>query len=104
MPDRLQCEDVYGFRYLGSKRKVRDVHSQLQNGGGTAVIHVDGHLMALAAYNGNSGKYLILDSFAYKGSNRGTGSRSDGGGYRWLKESEFKGRLAVLEISLLSKK
>lgn len=86
---------AYGFQYAGSVSSVSAARSHLQNGG-TAIISVPGHLMALAAYS--DGKYLILDS--YKSSNRGTYQT----GYRWLTESEFTGRLAVLGVRLLSKR
>lgn len=89
--------DDYGFKYSGSKSSVSATRSHLQNGG-TAIISVPGHLMALVDYDKDSGKYLILDS--YKSKNRGT----SGKGYRWLKESEFKGKLKVSYIRLLSKK
>ena len=87
----------YGFQYSGSKSSVRDARSHLQNGG-TAIIRVPGHLMALAAYNKDTGKYLILDS--YESANRGT----KGTGYRWLKESEFTRKLKVSYVKLLAKK
>ena len=92
-----ECGEDYGFKYSGSRSSVRDARSHLQNGG-TTVIHVPGHLMALAAYDKSSGKYLILDS--YKSSGRGTKEK----GYRWLKESEFKGKLKVSYVKLLEKK
>lgn len=87
--------DAYGFRYSGSVNSVRAARSHLQ-AGGTAIISVPNHLMALAAYH--DGKYLILDS--YKSSNRGTYQT----GYRWLTESEFTGNLRVSDVRLLSKK
>ncbi len=89
------CGAAYGFKYAGSANNVRSVRSHLQNGG-TAVISVPNHIMALAAYD--NGKYLILDS--YKSSNRGTYQT----GYRWLTEAEFTGNLAVANIRLLSKR
>lgn len=92
-----ECGEDYGFKYSGSKSSVRGARSHLQNGG-TAVINVPGHLMALVAYDKGSGKYLILDS--YKSAGRGTKEK----GYRWLKESEFKGKLKVSSVRLLSKK
>ena len=45
-----ECGEDYGFKYSGSRSSVRDARSHLQNGG-TTVIHVPGHLMALAAYD-----------------------------------------------------
>ncbi len=86
---------AYGFKYAGSVSRVSSARSHLQNGG-TAVISVPGHLMALVSYE--NGRYLILDS--YKSSNRGTYQT----GYRWLTEAEFNGNLAVLGIQLLSKR
>lgn len=87
--------ETYGFRYSGSARSVAAVRSHLQSGG-TAIISVPDHLMALVAYD--NGKYLILDS--YKSSNRGTYQT----GYRWLTESQFTGRLAVSTVLMLSKR
>lgn len=86
---------VYGFKYAGSVSRVSDARTHLQNGG-TAIISVPNHIMALVSYE--NGKYLILDS--YKSSNRGTYQT----GYRWLTESEFNGRLAVSNVRLLSKR
>lgn len=86
---------TYGFSYAGSVNSVGAARSHLQ-GGGTAVISVPDHLMAMVAYD--NGKYLILDS--YKSSNRGTYQT----GYRWLTESQFTGRLAVSNVRLLSKR
>lgn len=86
---------VYGFKYSGSVNRISAARSHLQ-GGGTAIISVPDHLMALVTYS--DGKYLILDS--YKSSNRGTYQT----GYRWLTESAFTGRLAVSNVRLLSKR
>lgn len=87
--------ESYGFKYSGSASSVSAARSHLQSGG-TAIISVPDHLMALVAYS--DGKYLVLDS--YKSSNRGTYQT----GYRWLTASEFTGRLAVSSIRLLSKR
>ncbi len=87
----------YGFKYSGTVGNVKSARSHLQCGG-VAVISVPGHLMALVDYDAGSGKYLILDS--YKSSARGTYS----GGYRWLTESQFTGKLAVNSVILLSRR
>ena len=86
---------AYGFKYSGSVRSVGAARAHLQ-GGGTAVISLPDHLIALVAYD--NGKYLILDSF--RSSNRGTYPT----GYRGLTESQFTGRLAVSSVFLLSKR
>lgn len=86
---------AYGFKYAGSVSRVSDARTHLQNGG-TAVISVPNHIMALVSYE--NGRYLILDS--YKSSNRGTYQT----GYRWLTEAEFRGGLAVSNVRLLSKR
>ncbi len=87
--------EAYGFRYSGKVSSVGAARSHLQ-GGGTAVISLPDHLMALVAYD--NGKYLVLDSL--KSSNRGTYQT----GYRWMTESQFTGRLRVSAVFLLSKR
>ena len=85
----------YGFKYSGTAKSIKSTRSHLSRGG-VAIIGVPGHIMALTDYN--NGAYLILDS--YKSPNRHTKKT----GYRWLKESEFKGNMAVSTIILLSKR
>lgn len=87
--------EMYGFKYVGTATNVTGTKSHLKNGG-TAIISVPGHLMALVDYNESSNKYLILDS--YKSSNRGTYSS----GYRWLTALEFTEKLMVSRIELIS--
>lgn len=53
------------WKHSGNKSNIRDVRSHLQNGG-IAIIDVPNHLMALVAYNGSNGKYLVLDSYTSK--------------------------------------
>ena len=84
----------YGFKYVKSVYKLSDTKKHLQNGG-TAVISVPGHLMALVSYNSKNGKYLVLDSYAT--ASRGT----KGKGYRWMTAGEFKGRMQFNRAMLL---
>lgn len=88
------CGASFGFQYSGTANSIRAARSHLSNGG-TAIISVPNHIMALASYN--NGKYLVLDS--YKSSGRGTQET----GYRWMPESQFKGKMAVSDIILLSR-
>lgn len=84
----------YGFKYSGEASSVSKTKDHLQSGG-TAIISVPNHLMALVDYDSKSNKYLVLDSYA--SSNRGTSS-----GYRWMTSGEFTGAMAVKWIGLLS--
>ncbi len=87
------CGIHFGFRYAGKANSVSSARLHLQNGG-TAIIGVPNHIMALATYS--NGKYLVLDS--YKSSSRGTNAY----GYRWMKASQFTGKMSVSNIILLS--
>lgn len=85
----------YGFKYSGAAKSIKSTRSHLSSTG-VAIIGVPGHVMSLVDYN--NGKYLVLDS--YKSANRGTKKT----GYRWLKESDFKGAMRISTIVLLSKR
>ena len=86
--------DKYGIKYERSVSKLADTKSHLMNGG-TAVIRVTGHLMALVDYNSKNGKYLVIDS--YDSVSRGT----KGLGYRWMNASEFTGKMQFRTAMLL---
>ena len=49
----------YGFRYSGNTTSFSELARHLQQGG-TAVISVTGHVMAIAAYN--NGNFMVLES------------------------------------------
>lgn len=85
----------YGIRFVknikydgSSANTINKVKPYLQNGN-VAVAHVEGHFIALVDYDSRTDKYLILDSSP--DDSRGTSST----GYRWLKASDFIGRLGV---------
>lgn len=83
------CGAQYNFKFTGTTSSFATLRSHLQNGG-TAIYGAPGHIMCVVDYDASTGKYLLLDS--YKSSNRGTYST---GGYRWLTQSEFTGKVAV---------
>ena len=86
----------YGIRYVCSVTNLSGASSYIKNGY-VAVIHVQGHFMALVDYDASSGKYLVLDSCPL--SDRGTSS-----GYRWMKASEFTGKMALQYIHVIGRR
>lgn len=76
---------VRNCRFSRDEAKLSNVVDDLKRGC-AVVAHVDGHFVCLADYS--NGKFLVIDS--YPSSNRKTS-----GGYRWMKSSEFTGRMAL---------
>lgn len=77
----------YGIKFVTDVANVNDAKTYLKRGN-VAIVHVQGHFMALVNYDSKTDKYLVIDSCPSK--NRGTSA-----GYRWLKESEFTGKMAL---------
>ena len=67
---------------------LKEVKGNLSNGQ-VAILHVDGHFVALVDYDSRTGKYLIMDSCPSP--NRNTKAT----GYRWMSPSTFDGRMAI---------
>ena len=51
----------YNFAWDGSGGSIDELKKKLQKGD-TAVVHVQGHYVAIAAYSKKKNKYLLLDS------------------------------------------
>ena len=81
----------YGVKYIGAKSSFSDVKKAL-TAGNVIACHVDSHFLAIVKYDSNTGKYLVFDS--YPSSARGTSS-----GSRWLKQSDFKGRMSLSTVT-----
>ena len=77
----------YGIKFVKDAKTVADIKANLQ-AGNVAVVHVEGHFVAVVDYNASTGKYLVLDSAP--AAKRGT----SGTGYRWLTAKEFTGAMA----------
>ena len=77
----------YGIKFVTDVANVKDAKAYLKRGN-VAIVHVQGHFMALVNYDSKTNKYLVIDSCPSK--NRGTSA-----GYRWLKASEFTGKMAL---------
>ena len=92
----------YGFScaYSGNG-KASD--SRLKNhiiNGGTAVVHVPGHFMAIVDYDASTGKYLVLDSAPNSGRRKGLTSENN----CWKTANELStGNLKVDRYYLYSK-
>lgn len=77
----------FGIKFVTDVANINDARAYLKRGN-VAIVHVQGHFMALVNYDSKTNKYLVIDSCPSK--NRGTSA-----GYRWMKESEFTGRMAL---------
>ena len=79
---------TYGIKFVKDVKNLEEAKSYLKKGN-VAIVHVDNHFMALVNYDPNEDKFLVIDSYPTK--SRGTKEN----GYRWLKESEFTGRMKL---------
>ncbi len=77
----------FGIKFVTDVANVKDAKAYLKKGN-VAIVHVQGHFMALVNYNSKTDKYLVIDSCP-------SGNRGTSYGYRWLKESEFTGKMAL---------
>ncbi len=85
---------TYGIKFVKDAKTVSDVRSNIRSGQ-VAIVHVDGHFVAVVDYNASTGEYLVLDS-APKAA-RGT----SGDGWRWMTASQFtKGMAYTTNTSL----
>lgn len=94
--------DAYGSSFnvklSGNESSFNDEVKKHIKNGGVAIVSVPNHLMVINAYDTETGKYLILDS--YPSSNRGTSET----GYAWVNPSEFSsGSLKVSAAILMAK-
>lgn len=86
-----------GFKYAGRGNSITDqkLISHLKNGG-TAVVNVYNHYIAIVGYDANKG-YQVFDcapEYNSNGSRNGTGRPTHTGG-DWLKANQFTGMMRV---------
>ena len=99
---------AYGFKYVsGGSGKASDTKliSHIKNGG-TAVVHVPGHFMAIVDYDENTNKFLVCDSAPGSGTSwnsiKRKGLTSPGGD--WKTSSQLSsGNLKIDRYYLFSK-
>ena len=80
----------YGLYYIRTARRLSSIQEDLANGA-VAVAHLNGHFIAVVDYDYDTDQFLVLDSAAVE--ERGT--LPDG--VRWMRESEFTGKMTLSE-------
>ena len=93
------------FRYTGYGKDVQDpaLRSHLLNGG-TAVLHVNYHFIAIIDYDPETNQYFVLDSYPGSGTSMPSKYRTTTAEGDWVTLDELqKGWLAVTEYWMYSK-